>query len=42
LREFEEAIDIYYQLRGWNKDGVPTKKKLEDLGLGKAAQEIGI
>ena len=39
---FEEAIDIYYELRGWNKDGVPTKKKLEDLGLEKAAQEIGI
>ncbi len=40
--KFEAAIDIYYQLRGWNKDGVPTKRKLEDLGLKKAAQEIGV
>ncbi len=40
--KFEAAIDIYYQLRGWNKDGVPTKRKLEDLGLEKAAQEIGV
>jgi aldehyde:ferredoxin oxidoreductase len=40
--KFEEAIDIYYGLRGWNKDGVPTKRKLEDLGLEKAAQEIGV
>jgi len=41
-QKFEEAIDIYYELRGWSKDGIPTKKKLEDLGLKKAAQEIGI
>ena len=41
-QKFEEAIDIYYELRGWSKDGVPTKKKLMDLGLEKAAQEIGI
>ena len=41
-KNFEESIDIYYQLRGWSKDGVPTQKKLEDLGLGKAAKEIGI
>ena len=40
--KFEEALSIYYELRGWNKDGVPAKKKLEDLGLEKAAQEIGI
>lgn len=40
--KFEAALDIYYQLRGWNKDGVPTKRKLEDLGLKKAAKEIGV
>lgn len=41
-QKFEEAIDIYYELRGWSKDGVPTKKKLEGLELGKVAQEIGV
>ncbi|TRZ50386.1 MAG: aldehyde ferredoxin oxidoreductase [Dehalococcoidia bacterium] len=40
--KFEEAVDAYYQLRGWSKDGVPTRKKLMDLGLEKAAQEIGV
>jgi len=40
--EFEKALTAYYELRGWNKDGVPTRRKLEDLGLEKAAQEIGI
>jgi len=32
-----ENLDImlneYYQLRGWNDDGIPTKEKLEELGL---------
>jgi aldehyde:ferredoxin oxidoreductase len=41
-QKFEEALSIYYELRGWNKDGVPTKRKLDDLGLKKAAQEVGI
>ena len=39
---FEEAMDMYYELRGWNKNGIPTKSKLEALGLEKAAQDIGV
>lgn len=39
--KFEEALNIYYKLRGWNKDGIPSKKKLEELGLEKAAEEVG-
>ncbi len=31
--EFEAAIDLYYQLRGWTEDGVPTPAKMIDLGL---------
>ncbi len=26
-------IDRYYSVRGWNEDGIPTKEKLEELGL---------
>lgn len=28
-----EMIPEYYQLRGWDKDGVPSKEKLESLSL---------
>lgn len=31
--KFEKMIDAYYELRGWNKEGVPTKKKLRELSL---------
>ena len=31
--DFEKCLDKYYELRGWNKDGVPTKETIEDLGL---------
>lgn len=26
-------LDDYYNLRGWDKNGIPTKEKLEELGL---------
>jgi aldehyde:ferredoxin oxidoreductase len=29
----DEFLDKYYSLRGWTKDGVPTEKKLRELGL---------
>ena len=28
-----KMLDEYYQLRGWNEKGVPTKRKLRELGL---------
>jgi aldehyde:ferredoxin oxidoreductase len=31
---FEKMLDEYYALWGWDKDGKPTKKTLEDCGLG--------
>ncbi|MHA2026584.1 MAG: aldehyde ferredoxin oxidoreductase family protein [Candidatus Thorarchaeota archaeon] len=31
--DFEKSLDRYYELRGWNKDGVPTKGTIEKLGL---------
>jgi len=26
-------LDAYYEFRGWNKNGIPTKEKLNELGL---------
>ncbi len=31
--DFEASLDRYYALRGWTKDGVPTKEKMKELGL---------
>jgi aldehyde:ferredoxin oxidoreductase len=31
--KFKAMIDEYYELHGWDKNGVPTKKTLEKLGL---------
>jgi aldehyde:ferredoxin oxidoreductase len=31
--DFEKSLDRYYELRGWSKDGVPTKETITKLGL---------
>ena len=31
--EYEKLLDLYYEKRGWNKEGVPTEEKLRELGL---------
>lgn len=36
--EVEFALDEYYKLAGWTKDGKPTKAQLEKLGLAWAAE----
>jgi benzoyl-CoA reductase subunit BamB len=28
-----ELLDRYYQLKGWNNEGIPTKASLHELGL---------
>ncbi len=33
LDDFDNILHNYYLIRGWNKDGVPTKEKLIELGL---------
>ncbi len=35
MEDFKNSLKEYYSLRGWNKDGVPTSKKLKELGLEK-------
>jgi aldehyde:ferredoxin oxidoreductase len=40
VREMEQFLDRYYELRGWTKDGIPTAKKLAELGLSKMAKDM--
>lgn len=39
--ELEEAKDLYYSMSGWDSQGIPTRAKLEELGIGWVADEIG-
>ena len=40
--ELDILLRDYYKARGWNERGIPTKEKLEELGLAEAAKELGI
>ncbi len=31
--DYDKLLDMYYELRGWDKNGIPTKEKLEALEL---------
>ncbi len=31
--DVERLLDMYYTQRGWDKNGIPTREKLEELGL---------
>ena len=35
--EFESMLNAYFEARGWSKEGIPTKKKLEELGINDVA-----
>ncbi len=39
--ELQRMLDEYYMVRGWSKEGVPTKMQLFKLGLEKEAEELG-
>jgi aldehyde:ferredoxin oxidoreductase len=32
--KFHEAINLFYEMAGWDRDGRPRKAKLYELGLG--------
>lgn len=38
-REFAGALGEYYEARGWGKDGIPTREKLEELELAEMVGE---
>ena len=31
--EYEKMLDEYYELHGWDNNGIPTQKTLDQLGL---------
>lgn len=35
VNKLDEMLPKYYKTRGWDEDGVPTEKKLKELGLDK-------
>ncbi|MGB9854603.1 MAG: aldehyde ferredoxin oxidoreductase family protein [Candidatus Bathyarchaeales archaeon] len=39
--ELDILLKDYYKARGWNERGIPTKKKLEELGLVGVEKELG-
>lgn len=40
--EVEDAKSLYYQMCGWDKAGLPTRAKLEEIALGWVADELGL
>jgi len=36
----EELLSAYYEFKGWNRDGIPTREALHDLGLGYVAEDF--
>ncbi|MCG8564285.1 MAG: aldehyde ferredoxin oxidoreductase C-terminal domain-containing protein [Desulfobacterales bacterium] len=36
----EELLDKYYAFKGWNKEGIPTREWLEEMGLDYVAEEF--
>jgi aldehyde:ferredoxin oxidoreductase len=39
-KAFESLLDDYYRIRGWDKDGKPTKETLEKYGLTQAMKDL--
>jgi len=37
---FNKLIDRYYELKGWNSEGIPTKQTLQGLGLDYVWQDL--
>lgn len=38
--EFEHAKDIYYGMMGWDERGIPSRGKLQELGIDWVAEEL--
>lgn len=36
----KKLLDTYYKFKGWNNDGIPTRKTLEELDLGYVAEDL--
>lgn len=40
IEPFAELLQIYYAKRGWDVNGIPTRQRLEALGLKEVAEEL--
>jgi len=40
--EYDEALDGYYEARGWTGEGIPMRSKLAELGLEKEGEGLGV
>ena len=40
--DLDFMLDEYYDARGWTREGVPTRARLEELRLGYAAEKLGL
>jgi aldehyde:ferredoxin oxidoreductase len=40
VRKQDAFLDQYYDLRGWDRRGIPTENKLKELGLGDLVRDI--
>ena len=38
--DLESQLVEFYAVRGWNKDGIPTKEKLSEVGLEFAIDDL--
>ena len=36
----KELLDTYYAMKGWNEDGIPTREKLNELGLDYVSEDF--
>ncbi|MEM1734215.1 MAG: aldehyde ferredoxin oxidoreductase C-terminal domain-containing protein, partial [Pyrobaculum sp.] len=37
---YNKLLDYYYEIRGWSREGVPTRETFERLGLGDVAAQL--
>ena len=42
LPNLDAMLDEYYEFRGWTPDGIPTRARLEALGLGPDGASLGL
>ncbi len=43
IDDLKEMLDEYYAVRGWDiNSGIPTREKLEELGLGYVSDQLGL
>jgi aldehyde:ferredoxin oxidoreductase len=36
----QKHLDAYYEFKGWNNDGIPTKETLDKLGLEYVSEDL--